>query len=87
MLYMFWNVTNLDLTLHGDAEEHYEVHHEDRPEHWYVEGFKERANHSDDDAFCSRMPESTNKKNIIWELFSFLHFIQSLVDCKFPMKR
>lgn len=58
---MLENVTNLDLSLHGDAEEHDEVHHKDRPEHWYVKGFKECANHSNDDAFCRRMPESVNK--------------------------
>lgn len=55
-------MTHLDLTLHGDAEEHDEVHHKDGPKHWHVKGIKERANHSDDDAFCRRMPELTTTK-------------------------
>lgn len=55
-------MTNLDLTLHGDAEEHDEVHHKDGPEHWHVKGIEERANHSDHDAFCRRMPELTTTK-------------------------
>ena len=46
----------LDLPLHGDAEEHDEVHYKYRPEHWHIEGFKKCANHGDDDAFCRRMP-------------------------------
>lgn len=53
----------LDLTLHGDAEKHNKVHNKDGPEHWHIEGFEERANHSDDDAFCCRMPESTRKNS------------------------
>lgn len=55
-------MSNLDLTLHGDAEEHDEIHNKDRPEHWHIEGFEECANHSNDDAFRRRMPESANKE-------------------------
>ena len=47
----------LDLPLHGDAEEHDEVHYKYRPEHWHIEGIKKCANHGDDDAFCCRMPD------------------------------
>lgn len=46
----------LDLPLHGDAEEHDEVHYKYRPEHWHIEGIKKCANHGDDDAFRRRMP-------------------------------
>lgn len=79
-------MTNLDLTLHGDTEEHDEVHHKDRPEHWHVEGFEERANHSDDDAFRRRMPESTNKTNIILGICSLnsLRFGQMPIPTQKP---
>lgn len=46
----------LDLPLHGDAEEHDEVHYKYRPEHRYIEGIEKCANHGDDDAFCCWMP-------------------------------
>ena len=47
----------LDPPLHGNAEEHDEVHYKYWPKHWHIEGFKECANHSDDNYFCCRMPE------------------------------
>ena len=54
----------LDLPLHGDAEEHDEVHYKNGPEHWHVEGFKECANHGYDDAFCRRMPGGVETKQL-----------------------
>lgn len=41
-----------DLSLHGDAEEHDEVHYKYGLEHWY-EGLEKcrGSNHGDDDAF------------------------------------
>lgn len=54
----------LDLPLHGDTEKHDEVHYKYGPEHWHIEGFKERANHGDDDAFCCRMPEDIKEKEM-----------------------
>lgn len=54
----------LDLPLHGDAEEHDEVHYKYRPEHRHIEGFKKRANHGDDDAFRCRMPGKTSKTSL-----------------------
>lgn len=41
----------LDLSFHGDAEEHDEVHDQDGPEHGHIEGFEERAYHGDNNAF------------------------------------
>ena len=38
---IFPSGTNLDLSLHGDAEEGDEVHHEDRPENRDVEELEE----------------------------------------------
>lgn len=49
---MFCFVFYLDLPLHGNAEEHDEVHYKYRPEHWHIEGFKKCANHGDDNALC-----------------------------------
>lgn len=53
----------LDLPLHGDAEEHDEVHYKYGPEHWHVEGFKECANHCYDNAFRRRMPGGKQKSH------------------------
>lgn len=45
-------LANLDLTFHGDAEQHDEIHYKNGPEHRHIKGFKECANHSDDNSFC-----------------------------------
>lgn len=47
----------LDLPLHGDAEEHDEVHHQDGPEHRDVESLKEGAGHGHEDALGRRVPK------------------------------
>ena len=46
----------LYLPLHGDTEQHDEVHHQDGPKHWDVEGLKEGAHHGHQDALGCRVP-------------------------------
>lgn len=46
----------LYLPLHGDTEQHDEVHHQDGPEHRDVEGLKEGAHHGHQDALGRRVP-------------------------------
>lgn len=47
----------LDLPLHGDAEEHDEVHHQDGPEHRDIESLKEGADRGHKDTLGRRVPE------------------------------
>lgn len=51
-LAIIYFLANLNLPLHGDAEQHDEIHNKNGPEHRHIKGVKECANHSDDDAFC-----------------------------------
>lgn len=51
----------LYLPLHGDTEQHDEVHHQDRPEHWDIEGLKEGAHHGHQDALGRRVPAAGEK--------------------------
>lgn len=46
----------LDLPLHGDAEEHDEVHHQDGPEHRDIESLKEGADRGHKDTLGRRVP-------------------------------
>lgn len=64
----------LDLPLHGDAEEHDEVHHQDGPEHGHVERLEERADHGHQDALGGRVPkfklrEPPNERPELFVLF------------------
>lgn len=52
----------LDLPLHGDAEEHDEVHHQDGPEHRDIERLEERADHGHQDALGGRVPKFKLRK-------------------------
>lgn len=47
----------LNLPLHGDAEEGYEVHHQDGPEHGDVEELKEGTEESDGRSLSGGVPE------------------------------
>ena len=54
---IFPSGTNLDLSLHGDAEEGDEVHHEDRPENRDVEELEEGTHKGNRRGFGCGVPE------------------------------
>lgn len=55
------DASGANLPLHGDAEEHDEVHHQDGPEHRDVERLEEGADHGHQDALGGRVPETKER--------------------------